>query len=163
WATLQMGLTQDQINVKKAAVNGHRDQTGCHAWVNSFSNVGRPGNFVPIVVLNNTTGQTGPNPNGVTVNNCQLPLSMIYDPVTNPSGVRCGGADYAVSIWGTVAGTNHARSTLDNVGVQYGLKAFMNGAITAEEFVTLNEKIGGYDFDNNPVATRSVADMDALR
>src|SRR5690242_14359795 len=39
----------------------------------------------------------------------------------------------------------------------------MSGAITAEDFVTLNEKIGGYDADNNPSAARTVADMEALR
>ena len=45
-----------------------------------------------------------------------------------------------------------ARTTLDNVGVQYGLKALLSGAITAEEFVTLNEKIGGIDADSQPHA-----------
>ena len=40
--------------------------------------------------------------------------------------------------------------TLDNVGIQYGLKALLSGAITAEEFVTLNEKIGGFDADCEP-------------
>jgi hypothetical protein len=33
--------------------------------------------------------------------------------------------------------------------VQYGLKALQSGAISAEEFVTLNEKIGGFDADGN--------------
>ncbi len=48
------------------------------------------------------------------------------------------------------------------MGVQYGLAALTSGAITAEEFVTLNEKIGGTDADNNNVAARSVADAAAL-
>jgi hypothetical protein len=47
--------------------------------------------------------------------------------------------------------------------VQYGLKALTSGAITPEEFVVLNEKIGGSDVDLNPIATRSTADLDAIR
>jgi hypothetical protein len=42
------------------------------------------------------------------------------------------------------------------------LKALLSGAITAEEFVTLNEKIGGSDADSNATASRSVADAGAL-
>ncbi|MDB5758545.1 MAG: hypothetical protein JWM30_1834, partial [Burkholderia sp.] len=59
-------------------------------------------------------------------------------------------------------GTNRARATLDNVGIQYGLKALAGGAITAEEFVTLNEQIGGVDFDSNATAARSVGDAEAI-
>jgi hypothetical protein len=165
WKSLMtaQGLTQPAINAKKAAVNGHVDQTGCHAWVNSFSNLGRPGNYIPIVVLNNNTGVTGPNPSVTTpINNCQLPNSMIYDPVTNPGGIRCTTADHAAAIFGTVPGTNRARSAADNVGVQYGLKAMIAGAITPEEFVTLNEVVGGIDGDDNFVAARTVADPEAL-
>jgi len=165
WRSLMtaQGLTQAAINVKKGAINGHLDQSGCHAWVNSFSNLGRPGNYIPIVVLDNNTGVTGPNP-GVTtpINNCQLPNSMIYDPVANPSGVRCTGADFAVAIFGRVPGTSRARTTTDNVGVQYGMKALIAGAITPEEFVTLNEAVGGVDADSNPVPTRTVGDPEAL-
>jgi hypothetical protein len=43
------------------------------------------------------------------------------------------------------------------------LKALLSGAITAEEFVTLNEKIGGTDADSNLTPTRSQADLEALR
>ena len=38
----------------------------------------------------------------------------------------------------------------------------LSGTITPEEFVTLNEKIGGIDFDSNTTAARSVADAAAL-
>ncbi|MEO7732484.1 MAG: DUF6351 family protein, partial [Kofleriaceae bacterium] len=160
WTALMTGKTQVEINLKKAAINGHVDQTGCHAWVNSFSNIGRPGNYVPLVVINNVTGQTAEV--GAKRNNCELPEADVYDAVTNHTGVRCTGADHAVAIFGKAAGATHARDTRDNVGVQYGLKALLAGAITGEEFVTLNEKIGGSDFDNVPTAARSVADADAL-
>ena len=88
-------------------------------------------------------------------NNCLLPAALVYDPVTNPTGTRCGDPDLAAAVWGTT--DRHPRrrqqrgrcTTNDNVGVQYGLKALLSGAITAEEFVTLNEKIGGVDADSN--------------
>jgi len=160
WQALQTGVTQSAINTKKAAINGHVDQTGCHAWVNSFSNLGRPGNYIPVFVINDTTGATAAL--GSLTNNCKLPASLVYDPNTNPTGVRCTGADHTVALYGKVKGTNRAPATNDNVGVQYGLKAFLSGAITAEEFVTLNETIGGVDFDDNFVTTRSVADKDTL-
>jgi len=162
WAALMTGLTQAEINAKKAAINGHKDQTGCHAWFNTFAFVDRPGNFLPEAVVNNTIGAiafTSATPR----NNCQLPLALVFDPVTNPNGTRCSGPDYAVSVWGTYAGTNRARVTRDNVGVQYGLKALTSGAITPEEFVVLNEKIGGSDADLNATAARSSADLDAIR
>ena len=160
WAALTAGLTQAQINVKKAAINGHVDQSACHGWVNLFANIDRPGNYIPVVVFNNTTGATVPN--GASRNNCQLPAAQVYDPGTNPTGFRCTGADNAVAIWGTVPGTNRALNTGDNVGVQYGLKALIAGTITPEEFVTLNEKIGGTDFDSNATPARTAADADAL-
>jgi hypothetical protein len=87
---------------------------------------------------------------------------MVYDPVTNPNGPRCTGQDHAVSIWGKVPDTNRAPSTRDNVGIVYGLKAFMSGAINAEEFVTVNENVGGADFDVVRTAARSAADPAAL-
>lgn len=36
------------------------------------------------------------------------------------------------------------RPMFDNVGVQYGLRAFVDGEITAEEFLDLNEQVGGW-------------------
>jgi Tannase-like family of unknown function (DUF6351) len=159
--TLVMGLTQAQINAKKAAIAGHVDQTGCFAWNNSFGTNSKPGQFVPVLVVNATTGALAPVP--PARNNCQLPSFQVYDPVTNPNGPRCGGADNAISIFGPTPGTtNRGRTTGDNVGVQYGLQALASGAITAEEFVTLNENIGGVDGDSNPSIHRTVADPDAL-
>jgi hypothetical protein len=86
--------------------------------------------------------------------------------VTNPNGTRCGDADLATAVWGTtngiVPGSLRARQTGDNVGIQYGLNALLAGAITPEEFVTLNEKIGGFDADSNRMAARTTADSAAL-
>ena len=43
-----------------------------------------------------------------------------------------------------------ARDTRDNIGVQYGLKALHVGRDHAEEFVTLNEIVGGIDKRRRP-------------
>ena len=59
--------------------------------------------------------------------------------------------------------TGFARRPLDNVGVQYGLVAFNRGIISAEQFLELNEKVGGYDDDGKIMATRMAGDPEALR
>ena len=160
FAAVSSGLTQDQINAKKGAIAGHIDQTGCHGWYNLFGTSSKAGTFFPIRVTNSATGVT--TQSATATNNCQLPASQVYDPGSNPTGVRCSAWDYAASIWGTVPGTNRARDTRDTVGIQYGLKALVSGAITPEEFVTLNEKVGGFDGDGNPSNARTTADPDAL-
>jgi len=164
WATLMGALPQAQINAKKAAINGHLDHVGCQSWNNSFGFNNKPGNYVPTQVINQTTGVIAPV--GAPRNNCRLPAALVYDPVTNPTGTRCGDPDLASAVWGTTAGiapgSTRALQTGDNVGIQYGLKALLGGAITPEEFVTLNEKIGGVDADSNRRAARSTADLPAL-
>ena len=160
WAALTAGLTQAQINAKKAAINGHVDQLGCQSWNNAFGFNGKPGNYVPTLVVDQVTGAVAPA--GAPRNNCQLPAALVYDPASNPTGPRCGDVDASVAVWGLVPGTNRARSTADNVGVQYGLRALLAGAIAPEEFVTLNEKIGGFDADSNRIAARTLADLPAL-
>jgi hypothetical protein len=52
---------------------------------------------------------------------------------------------------------------LDNVGIQYGLKALNEGRITKAQFLDLNTLVGGYDNDGNMRRERSVADPEALR
>ncbi len=42
------------------------------------------------------------------------------------------------------SGKGYARRTWDNVGVQYGLGALLGGAITPDEFLALNARVGGY-------------------
>jgi len=164
WSALMAGKTQAEINAKKTAINGHFDHRGCQSWNNAFGFNNKPGNYVPLLVINNDTGALAPV--GAPRNNCLLPAALVYDPVSNPAGTRCGDADAAASVWGTtagpVAGATRALQTGDNVGIQYGLKALQAGAITAEEFVTLNEKIGGSSVDSNATAARSVADTAAL-
>ena len=161
FATLTAGMTQAQINARKAAIAGHMDQTACWGWNNTFGSNNKPGQFVPNIVFNAVTGAAAPI--GALRNNCQLLPSQVYDPLNNANGTRCGSWDNSISIWGPAPGTvNRGRSTADNTGVQYGLKALADGVISAEEFVALNEKIGGLTPDTEPSAGRTLADKDAL-
>ncbi len=167
WAALTAGLTRAQINAKKTAINGHLDQVGCQSWNNAFGFNGKPGNYVRKLVLDATTGAVGVIPGEATRNNCLLPAALVYDAASNPTGTRCGDPDLAAAVWGTTANAlapsgTRALSTGDNVGIQYGLGALMSGAITTDEFVSLNEKVGGMDSDSNAITTRTTADAAAL-
>ena len=163
WMTLMTGQTQAQINTRKAAINGHPDQSACHAWYNAFGSNGKAGLYNQRVVSDNISGALFQQP--TATNNCELPNSAVYDPANataTASLPRCNAWSWAESIWGRATGTPAARDTRDNVGVQYGLKALRDGAITGEEFVTLNELAGGIDRDSSLRAARSTADPEAL-
>jgi len=152
------GYSPEQINARKAAINGHPDQTGCHGWFNAFGSSVQAGNYNQRVVLDNTSGAIATLP--TSTNNCELPPAAVYDAQSNPAGVRCDGPTWAKSIWGESNGAGLRVS--DNEGVQYGLKALLDGAITAEEFVLINELAGGIDRDGGLVAERIAADAQAL-
>jgi hypothetical protein len=92
-----------------------------------------------------------------------LSVDLVYDPKSNPKGARCTYQDNMVNVFGRDPKTGFARRPFDNVGIQYGLKAFNEGKITFERFIDLNMRIGGHDIDGNVVASRTVADPDALR
>jgi hypothetical protein len=92
-----------------------------------------------------------------------VPADQRYDPVSNPDGVRCDLYDHAINIWGRDPETGFARRPLDNVGIQYGLKALNAGAITVDQFLDLNAHVGGFDADANLVPQRTVADPVAVR
>jgi len=103
----------------------------------------------------------------------QVPASEVYDPQTNPNGVRGTLWDYSVAqlgrrppgAWGPIEktiGHGFANRPLDTVGIQYGLKALTNGLITPAQFVDLNAKVGGHDIDYNAQPARTLADPAAL-
>lgn len=91
-----------------------------------------------------------------------VPAEDVYDPDTNPDGVRCSLHDYTVNVFGRRPEDGFAARPADNVGIQYGLKALAAGTITAAQFVDLNEKIGSWDIDYNPTQSRTAADRPAL-
>jgi hypothetical protein len=94
--------------------------------------------------------------------NAIIPQSAQYDAKTNPTGIRCDIYDHAVNVFGRDPKTGFARRPLDNVGIQYGLEALNMGAITKQQFLDLNQNIGGYDNDGNYVTTRTVGDVIAI-
>ena len=92
-----------------------------------------------------------------------LPEELRYHPEDNPGGARCDVYSHYVNVYGRDAETGFARRPLDNVGVQYGLRALEDGVITPAQFLDLNRRIGGYDRDGGFQAERTVADPEAVR
>jgi hypothetical protein len=128
-------------DAKKAAVEGYTRGT-CAAWERTF---------VPVYTATNAAG-------------CAMnDKSKIYDPVKNPRGARCTVQDMRVNIYGRNPETGFARKPQDNVGLQYGLVALNSGAISVDEFLELNEKMGGNDIDGNFIPQRSTGDPLAIR
>jgi hypothetical protein len=162
------GVAAPDVLKKRAAIAGHLDFLGCVAWVNSFADGGKPGHFRPTRADTTTGLLINPSP-AAPRNNCLLPESMVYNKDTNPDGIRCGAADNAAAIYGfrtdadgEVLEPKRARTTNDNVGVQYGLKALLAGDITGDEFLVVNEQAGGLDADANLADARTQADPEAL-
>ena len=92
-----------------------------------------------------------------------LPPAERYNAATNPLGARCDVYDHAANVFGRDPLTHFALRPLDNVGIQYGLAALQRGTISMDQFLDLNEKIGGYDFDGNFKTSRTLADIAAVR
>ena len=91
-----------------------------------------------------------------------IPQELRYHPVTNPKGARCSIYDGMVTVFGRNARTGFARNPHDNVGVQYGLGSLNSGVITKQDFLDLNEQVGGFDIDTKPQAQRTSADLEAI-
>ena len=128
---------------KRTAING-QVQGFCTTWTGSF------------------LGALNPK----TANNCGtgFPAALVYS-ATNPNGIRCDTYDHDASLLGTFIDTDgltKANTPRDDIGIQYGLNALQTGAITPEEFVQLNEGVGGYDADRNWIPTRMQADPAVL-
>lgn len=90
-----------------------------------------------------------------------IPVADRWSP-SNPDGLRCTIADMVKNVYGTDAEGRGLRVEPDNVGVQYGVNALQSGAISVEQFVSLNENVGGMDIDGNRTAERSEASVEAL-
>jgi Tannase-like family of unknown function (DUF6351) len=108
--------------------------------------------------------------NGVSYTDQNLRVDVACDPVVKDAVVnkeiqqpRCTYQDNLVNIFGTDPRTGFARNPWDNVGVQYGLAAFNEGAISFEQFLDMNSLIGGHDVNGRHVPKRTAADPEALR
>lgn len=92
-----------------------------------------------------------------------VPAAYRYHPVDNPSGIRCAMADFISNVYGVDETTGFGRPIIpDTVGVQYGLGTLKEGVISPEQFVTLNERIGGLDVEGNRTPHRTSANVDAI-
>jgi hypothetical protein len=92
-----------------------------------------------------------------------VPVADRYHPLSNPFGARATVWDHARNAFGIDAATGFARRPLDNVGVQYGLNALRGGLITVDQFLDINQRIGGLDIDGKVAPQRMAADPQARR
>jgi hypothetical protein len=89
--------------------------------------------------------------------------TVVFDPVTNPKGARCTTQDIRANIYGRDPKTGWGRRPTDNVGIQYGLAALNSGIISVDEFLEVNEKVGGTDIDGKVVPQRTEGDLVAIK
>ena len=95
---------------------------------------------------------------------CELKnTSLVYDPKRNPRGARCGLHETLANIVGRDPKTGFRLHFEDNVGVEYGLKGLKDGRLTVDEFLDVNDKIGGLDVDGNWQSARMQGNTDAIR
>jgi hypothetical protein len=145
--------------LQKQAVEGHGSSSTCEAWVSVYgfaAMMADPtlGCRTPLLTYleHDLTG---------TLRSQREP-DWVYHPDTNRAGVRCTVYDYMKPVFGRRPSDGFARRPYDNVGVQYGLEALRAGLIVPEQFVDLNEKIGGLDIDYGIQPERTVADGGSL-
>ncbi|MGK2955860.1 MAG: DUF6351 family protein [Solirubrobacterales bacterium] len=94
----------------------------------------------------------------------ELAANTVFDPATNPGGTRCLVYDGNINVYGKDPETGLTRRPVDNIGVQYGLDPLKRGVISVEQFLDLNDGVGGIrQYDGVSVPERSVATTEALR
>ncbi|MEA2683849.1 MAG: hypothetical protein QOK05_2177 [Chloroflexota bacterium] len=91
-----------------------------------------------------------------------LAASQVYDPTTNPKGVRCTLEDYMVNVFGRQP-DGLAELPFDNAGIQYGLAGLRAGLVSPGQFVDLNTHIGSFDRNYEVQAPRYSATSTAIQ
>ncbi len=91
-----------------------------------------------------------------------VPAGKVYDPTTNPKGVKCTLQDYAVNMFGKRP-DGFANRGLGNVGIQYGLAGLRNGLISPAQFADLNAHLGGIDIKGDISKDRLAGDALGLK
>lgn len=134
--------TANWTDDKKAAVAGFASAETCHNWQRFIASSLKP-NHKPACGLTD--------------------LGLAYDRRTNPGGARCGMYNWLVNQLGRDPATGIPRSPLDNTGVQYGLLALNAGKISADEFLDLNEHVGGFTTDGDYSPARTASDEVTMR
>ncbi|HZR07381.1 MAG TPA: DUF6351 family protein [Myxococcales bacterium] len=151
-ATNPTGFTDAQ----QVAVSGYKASAGAdikRAWYDAANQSGRTD---PVPARPDVAGYVSSPWSAV------VPAGLRYDPATNRTGARATVYDVGRNVFGIDGSTGFARRPFDNVGVQYGLAALNSGQITKEQFLDLNERVGGYDQDANYVASRVAGDVGAI-
>jgi Tannase-like family of unknown function (DUF6351) len=146
-------VTEDQM----VKVSGHKT---ARAWYDLAVQSGRTDPVTGRVEAIPVTGSLG-GPYTPGLYNAAVPAAQRWNATSNPTGARATVFDAGRNIYGVDA-SGYGLRPFDNVGVQYGLAQLASGAISKEQFLELNEKIGGYDRDGNYVANRSVGDAGAI-
>ena len=127
------------------AVNGHSGVTQCAMWEVLFAPVENPSHGCGLLMAGTLPTITVPTPDD-------------YNPVLNRRGCRATIQDLQIGVWGRRQQDGFAKFVFDNVGVQYGLRALQAHSISVDQFLDLNEGIGGISLEFLPTAGRSVAD-----
>lgn len=151
---------------QRQAVNGHATAGTCGLWDSTFAQGIDPVAGCKLDLASAFPGAASaagsgegaappPAPGGI-------PPEDIYDAETNPDGLRCTVWETNVALTGRDPDTGFARSGYDNSGVQYGLDALNAGVITPDQFLDLNEKVGGFDQDGQPQPERSAVESDLM-
>lgn len=150
YANVEEEWTEEQ----QTAVNGHLVSGTCGFWDLSFAPGVRATEGCAVGIAGSLPGV--PALGGVDP-------ALIYHPEDNPGGLRCTVQDTNVNIVGIDPETGFGRRAWDNAGVQYGLAALNDGVISLDQFLELNESIGGFDADGNIQTERSAATEETIR
>ena len=87
-----------------------------------------------------------------------VPADQVYDPQTNPGGVKCTLQDYMVNVFGKRP-DGFANRAFGNTNVQYGLDGLRDGTLSPADFVDLNTNGGGINHQGDVDPQRSAPDL----
>ena len=151
------GSTSGVTEAQMVAVSGHKT---ARAWYDLAVQSGRTD---PVSGRTEAIPATGALGTGYASGafNAAVPPALRWNETTNPAGARGTVFDAARNVYGTDA-QGWGRRPFDNVGVQYGLAQLNDGTLGVDQFLELNEKIGGYDNNGNYVAARTTGDAAAI-
>ncbi|GAC1316430.1 MAG: DUF6351 family protein [Acidimicrobiales bacterium] len=114
-------------------------------------NIGNPVTFTNVIPNSGNPSRSCPS----------VPSGQVYNPQTNPGGVKCTLQDYMVNVFGTRP-DGFANRPFDNTGIQYGLDGLRTGILSPAQFVDLNTHLGGLDYSGNLQGGRIQADLTGL-
>ena len=115
-------------------------------------NVGNPITFTKVIPNSGDPSRSCPG----------VPDDKVYDPKTNPDGVKCTLQDYMVNVFGKRP-DGFANRAFGNAGIQYGLRGLRAGLVSPAQFVDLNTNLGGLDLNAEVKKRRNVPDLVGLR